>query len=344
MSAAVSAVEEAVSTLVEMGFSEERSRAALAQAQVKTADGALEFLVQNENNNADGSAATAPAADVPRAKSYRCVETGKLLRTMQDVQIYGERTGRSNFEECDVEVPALTAAEKLEKVAQLRAKIKEKREKRATEDALEERSRELERRRGGQEMATQREHHEKLQREAEFERRRKEKEQFLREKQRLRLEVAKDKGDRAADAARRRGASPDECKAEFERVYNDYMGKATADDAAAAKPPSVLMDEAIKSLQSYKVAGEGEKALQTLRKMLANVVESPAEDKFRSVNLANEAFKKRVASLVGGVALLKAAGFVKNEADNKLEMSKDETDLERLKLAIAKIDAVVPPA
>lgn len=38
------------------------------------------------------------------------------------------------------------------------------------------------------------------------------------------------------------------------------------------------------------------------------------EEKFRSINLDNNAFKNRVATCIGGTALLKAVGFVKEES------------------------------
>lgn len=35
-------------------------------------------------------------------KSYRCKATGKLFRSMRDVELYAERTGHDDFEETDM--------------------------------------------------------------------------------------------------------------------------------------------------------------------------------------------------------------------------------------------------
>lgn len=37
------------------------------------------------------------------------------------------------------------------------------------------------------------------------------------------------------------------------------------------------------------------------------------EEKFRSINLDNNAYKNRVATCIGGTSLLKAVGFAKEE-------------------------------
>ena len=42
--------------------------------------------------------------------------------------------------------------------------------------------------------------------------------------------------------------------------------------------------------------------------------------KFRTIPLDNAAFKKRVSGLVGGVALLKAVGIVKNDPEGQLQL------------------------
>lgn len=38
------------------------------------------------------------------------------------------------------------------------------------------------------------------------------------------------------------------------------------------------------------------------------------EEKFRSINLDNNAYKNRVATCIGGTSLLKAVGFAKEES------------------------------
>jgi hypothetical protein len=48
-----------------------------------------------------------------------------------------------------------------------------------------------------------------------------------------------------------------------------------------------------------------------------NYVQKP-DEKFRSINLANEKVKLLVTSLVGGLRFLRAAGFVKDDATNTM--------------------------
>ena len=82
----------------------------------------------------------------------------------------------------------------------------------------------------------------------------------------------------------------------------------------------------------------GMTALKTAFKMLSKIIEKPEEKKFRSINLANENFKKRVSGHPGGISLMQSAGFVKNFSENTLTMS-DEAALkkDRINMVITKI-------
>lgn len=297
---------------------------------------------------AAATAATSVEAEAPKVvRSYLCTDTGRLFRTMQDAQLYAERTGNANFEESDKEVPPLTEAEKTEKLKQIRDKIAAKKTEREATEKADARAKEMGRRKEGQQVGEMRESYEKMQRDVEFKKRKKEKEDFQKEKERLRRQVATDKAERAADSARRRGETPEQVKAASKAAFDKVMapkGKAeaagAAGDGAAAKSgdltPSQQMDAAIELLQAYRVGGAGAKALNTLKKMLNNLVANPDEDKFKTINLANEAFKKRVASLRGGVAMLKACGFEKDEAAQKLTLK--DLDASVLKVAVEKIE------
>ena len=56
-----------------------------------------------------------------------------------------------------------------------------------------------------------------------------------------------------------------------------------------------------------------------------NIVKQPTEQKFQKINLSNEAFKRRVADIVGGVFILNECGFKEN--DGFLVAEKVNTDL-----------------
>ena len=52
---------------------------------------------------------------------------------------------------------------------------------------------------------------------------------------------------------------------------------------------------------------------KTCHVYLGNVLKDPTEEKFRRINLSNEAFQKRVGKIAGALHILKGAGFVENE-------------------------------
>ena len=103
-----------------------------------------------------------------------------------------------------------------------------------------------------------------------------------------------------------------------------------------AKKGTPSVSGAIEKLAKYRAGGDGAKALKTLAKMIDNLVQKPDEPKYRRINLQNEAFKKRVSCFVGGVELLRAVGFVKNDQEKVLVMEGD-FDAAALKDAHGKI-------
>jgi hypothetical protein len=54
-----------------------------------------------------------------------------------------------------------------------------------------------------------------------------------------------------------------------------------------------------------------------------NLVQNPTDPKFRSINTESNAFKTKLAKLVGPLALLKAVGFEKSEEEGKLQFKGD---------------------
>jgi len=77
--------------------------------------------------------------------------------------------------------------------------------------------------------------------------------------------------------------------------------------------------------------------LQTIRKILENIIKNPTEEKYQKIKLANEAFKTRVGDVVGGLFILDACGF--KEEDGFLMYRGQNFDV--LQVAIQKIDAEV---
>ena len=72
-----------------------------------------------------------------------------------------------------------------------------------------------------------------------------------------------------------------------------------------------------------------------------NLVNKPAEfEKFSAINSQNDKFKARIGRLVGGVSLLLAVGFTKQD-DGMLRMAPEAKDVELLKETQAKIQTAL---
>jgi len=120
--------ETLLAEMVAMGFVELSSRKAL-MAGSANAEQAVQWVLDHETDAdisapialvaADSAAARTGAPLV--AKAFKCVETGRLFRTSDEVQAYATRTGRSDFEETTEEKKSLTEAEKKEKISELKA-------------------------------------------------------------------------------------------------------------------------------------------------------------------------------------------------------------------------------
>ena len=118
-----SAVASSVATVeVDAGSSAAVSAAAATTASIAAA--ATDIKAGSENDS----------SEPPVFRSFRCVETGRLFRTEADVQLYAERTGRTEFEQSTEEVKARTKEEIQAKKIELEKKIEEKRKRRAREE------------------------------------------------------------------------------------------------------------------------------------------------------------------------------------------------------------------
>ena len=60
---------------------------------------------------------------------------------------------------------------------------------------------------------------------------------------------------------------------------------------------------------------------KTCHVYLGNLLKDPNEEKYKRINLSNEAFQKRVGKLTGGLSILKGAGFVE-QPDGTLYIEK----------------------
>jgi hypothetical protein len=166
-------------------------------------------------------------------------------------------------------------------------------------------------------------------------------------RERLRIELAKDKGERASDRARKDGKGPPEQKKAYQEAYDRALGKGggVASDGTGgevtAKRAAAGVREAVKSLVSYRAGGDGDKALGILIKLVGNPLENESEPKFRTVKLDNKTIKTKVIALKGGLELLKAVGFKKNVRDNTMVLEDEDYSQVILQNAVDQISSAL---
>ena len=59
--------------------------------------------------------------------------------------------------------------------------------------------------------------------------------------------------------------------------------------------------------------GVAKTCFKTVHVYLTNALKDRNEDKYKRINMGNEAFQKRVGKITGGLSLLKGAGFTEQE-------------------------------
>jgi len=329
-----------------MGFTLIRAQKGLLNGNGGTVEGAVEWLMQHQ----DDADIDEPIPFVPKAgggggagggvaQSYKCNECGKILSNMANLELHANKTGHSDFEESTKAVKPLTAEEKANKVEEIKALLKAKRTEREEAEKAQSIESEKARRFMGQEMAKTREQMEReaLKRDALM--RKKEKEAARRERERLRAEIAKDKLERQANKGKLKttlGADGYNPSAVQYDVADLAEGVVAPKKAFKADPKKI--DEYITKVSSYKAGGDGQKCLKILLAYVGNVVDKPEEEKFRSINTENKAFKTKVKPFLGAKALLVAVGFKQNEAGDALVL-KEDADRDTLKETKAKLEA-----
>lgn len=229
--------------------------------------------------------------------------------------------------------------------------MKLKRAEREEAEKVDDTEREKQRRTMGKEMAKTKEQLDQEQRKREAYLRKKEKDAFQKERLRLREELARDRAERAAHKGKLSsrlgvdGYKPDGIQ------YDVPTGAADdgADNAAVAqqqnKPNKPKADvgkigEYISKVSSYKAGGDGGVCLKVLKTYIGNVVDKPEEEKFKTINMENKAFKTKVKPFVGAKSVLLACGFNPNESGDALVLS-DDADPQVLKDTKAKLEAAL---
>lgn len=299
--------EEILAMLQDMGFPEIRAKKALLSTSNEGLEQAIQWLEVHQDD-----------ADID-----------------EPIQCLDLSSGKSSSKK------PLTAEEKAAKVEELKARIAARRAERSMEEKQTSKQSEIQRREMGKQMAAAREEYEKIQRDIEYKKRKKEKEDARRERERLRAEIAKDKAERRARGGKLYGRP-------ITTSEDPAPSSATTAPSTSATPkpvkklaPKEKIDESIEKLKKYRIGNDGLTAIKTLNVYVKNLVEKPGEDKFRTINLNNAAFKKRVAGLVGGISFLTALGYKKNEDSTMLNLSLDDRDESLLQYAQTKLQNAI---
>ena len=142
--------------------------------------------------------------------------------------------------------------------------------------------------------------------------RKKEKEEFQKAKFAMQIQLERDRCER-------KGIPFDESKA-LETIKQKEK-----------RPPLEEIKHGIKTVKTLyteeRQPGVCKTCLKTISVYTGNVVKDPNEPKFQSINLANEAFQKRVGKINGGLGILKGFGFEVDNEQNKLVLKKYDADL-----------------
>lgn len=232
-----------------------------------------------------------------------------------------------------VQKKELTPEEKAAKLEELQLKIQQKKIQREEEAKVNEKKSELQRREMGQQMNDAREEYAKIQRQANYEKIKREKDDAKRERERLRAEIAKDKAERMARGGRLSGGIRDPVQVESSPAPVMKKQQLTKEQT---------IDNCVNVLSKQRTGGDGQIAMKTLGIYLKNLIEKPDEAKFRTINLQNPAFKKRVSHCIGGVSFLKAIGYEKQD-DDTLYLDIDHRDKTLLQYAQSQLTKKVGP-
>ncbi|KAL0058762.1 hypothetical protein AAF712_014534 [Marasmius tenuissimus] len=135
-------------------------------------------------------------------QSIKCSQCGKIFKNTALANFHAEKSGHDQFEESTEEIKPLTEEEKKERLAELRAKMADKRSKKAVEDAADQKANEALRRKAGKDMGKIQEDLKAKEAIKEAEQKRRDKIEEQQARARVKAQIEADKRERAEKAAR----------------------------------------------------------------------------------------------------------------------------------------------
>jgi len=309
--------------LKDMGFNDEQVRIGIKFAPEKTLEGVITWISENPEFKEPMETESKPG-DIKPAEGENKVEPqleGESISSLvnqpwtQELQAMGysknvaekalfftqnasvelalnwieEHRDDPDFEEelrmvKQEEGPKLSVEEAAQKARELQKRVREAREKKDKEDAEE---RERSRIHSGKAIAEAKRAVEEQQLKIHYEKMKKERMETEKAKLELIEQLERDKAD---------------------RLGQKYVAKPKIE-----KPPEEKIATALDQMRivypAHSYPDVMKNCLSTIRKILDNIAKNPNELKFQKMNLSNEAFKNRVADIVGGTFILNACGF-----------------------------------
>lgn len=125
-----------------------------------------------------------------------------------------------------------------------------------------------------------------------------------------------------------------ECE-QRERFGPDWKSKVPAKkDEVAVKTGSALSQSGIEMVASLytemRCPGVAQTCFKTCFQLLNNLLKDPSNEKYRKVNLENNAIKTRIGTINGGLNILKGGGFEKNSDGTAMNVEQSAVNTSEL--------------
>ncbi|KAJ3415688.1 hypothetical protein HDV05_004366 [Chytridiales sp. JEL 0842] len=172
-------------------------------AHADEADDAMD-VEPSASESADGASGDAGAEDNGEitedqrtAQSLRCDDCGRLLRDATAAEMHAVKTQHQNFSESTEAIKPLTEEEKQAKLAELRARMAQRKEEKRLAEIAEQKEKEKIRRKAGKEIVELKEKQKELEMQKALEMKRREKEEDRLAKAKIKAQIEADKKARA---------------------------------------------------------------------------------------------------------------------------------------------------